>query len=561
MSHGRIGVVSRLLLATAWVLTLLSHAVDASDEATEHEAAEVESLPAFELMGADIGGARAALEAGSVSAAALTAAYLERIDRLDRSGPVLNTLIHVNETALDQAAALDAERALSGVVGPLHGIPLVIRDDLDTLDQPTTAGSATLRGHEPLADAFVVGRLREAGAVLLGKANLSELGLALGRYGYSSAAGQTRNPYNLRRAPSFAGDAAAVAANLAMGAVGTDMAGSLRAAAAANGVVAVKPSLGLTSRAGAVPTAWSFQVPGPVARSVRDAALILSIIAGQDPADPSTVRAPEQRTDYLASLDDAGVGDVRLGIANAYCGGSDEVDAAFDAALGRLRGQGATLTDIDLPEGVLNGRAYIIDPLLEAELKDQIGAYLLNTEQGMPHSLAELLRMSKSPLIAGSPMPVSPRHLATYRRVASGPGLASFEVLDALSRRLPETRAAVRALFAEQELDAIVFPTMLCPASSLLVDYDQSYDCDAEDPYQPAYLASIAGLPELTTPMGYTKQGLPIGLSLVSPAFSEARLLALGHAVEQLLGTRRPPPLPEVPSLPVTDEDPAMTQD
>jgi amidase len=237
------------------------------------------------------------------------------------------------------------------------------------------------------------------------------------------------------------------------------------------------------------------------------------------------------------------------------------VDAALDAALMRLRGQGATVADIQLPEGVLNGRAHIIEPLLEAELKDQIGAYLLNTEQGMPHSLAELLRMSESPLIAGSPTPVSPRHLATYRRVASGPGLASFEVLDALSRRLPETRAAVSALFAEQELDAIVFPTMLCPASSLLVDYDQSYDCDAEDPYQPAYLASIAGLPELTLPMDYTEQGLPIGLSLVAPAFTEARLLALGHAVEQLLGTRRPPPLPKVPSNLATDKDSLATQD
>lgn len=547
--HGPIGALRGLLIVAAWAVAPPCPGAD--------EAAAIPSDSAFELVEADIAGVQAAFGAGALSAAALTSAYLERIDQLDRSGPALNTLIHVNEQAADQAAALDAERAASASVGPLHGIPLVIRDDLDTLDQPTTAGSATLRGHESLADAFVVGRLRDAGAVLLGKANMSELGLALGRYGYSSAGGQSRNPYNLRRAPSFAGDAAAVAANLAMGAVGTDTAGSLRGAAAANGVVALMPSLGRTSRTGAVPLAWSLQVPGPVARNVPDVALIYGVIAGRDEADPRTSDAPEPAGDDFADLDAVSLDGARLGVARAYRGGNDEVDAAFDAALARLRGQGATLTDVALPEIVLNGRDLILDPLIEAELKDQLGAYLLNTEQGMPHSLAELLRMSESPLIAGSRTPVSPRHLATYRRVVSGPGLASFELLDVLSRRLPEARAAVRALFAAQELDAIVLPTMLCPASSLLLDYDRSYDCDADDPYQPAYVASIAGLPELSLPMGYTDQGLPVGLSLVGPAFSEPRLLALGVAVEQAIGARRPPPIPDVAFEPEVEPDAA----
>jgi amidase len=176
-----------------------------------------------------------------------------------------------------------------------------------------------------------------------------------------------------------------------------------------------------------------------------------------------------------------------------------------------------------------------------------VDAYLLNTEQGMPHSLAELLRMSVSPLIAGGDTPVHPGRLGAYRRALASPGLADLEYLHVLSTRMPEARAAARALFPRHELDAIVLPTMLCPASSLLVDYDSSYDCDADDPLQPAYLASIANLPELTVPMGWTEQGLPLGLSFVGPAFGEQRVLALGHAFERAAGARRPPEIPDTP--------------
>jgi amidase len=536
--HLRLLVVQRLAICLA---ICLGAAVARADAPPPSDAP-------FELIEADLADVQVAFAAGTLTAEALARAYLERIETLDRRGPQLNTLIAVNEQAAEDAAALDAERAESGPRGPLHGIPVIIRDNLGTLDLPTTAGSAALRGHEPLRDAFVVERLREAGAVILAKANMSELTLPLGRFSYSSAGGQSRNPYNLRRVPSSAADAAALAANLGMLAVGTDTAGSLRGPAAVAAVVGLKPTLGLTSRSGLLPTALSIEVTGPLARSVRDAALLLNVIAAEDPSDPRTADPPDRPADYAAGLAAASLDGVRLGVARAYRGAHKEVDAAFDAALDLLRAHGAEIMDVTVPEVVLDGWERVLDHLIETEFRDQVNAYLLHTEQGMPHSLAELLRMSESPLIAGSSTPTPPGRLDAYRRALQSLGLADLEYLDILSRRLPAARSAVAALFTEHELDALVLPTMLCPASSLLLDYDESYECAADrDPYQPAYLASITGLPELTLPMGYTDEGLPLGLSLVGPAFSEARLLALGHAFEQIAMVRRAPEIPDAP--------------
>ena len=541
-----------------WAGICTAGAGAASDTAADAAATPTEDA-AFDVIDAGIEAAQTAFEAGTLSAEALARAYLQRIETLDRAGPELNSLIAVNPDAPKDAAALDAERAASGPRGPLHGIPVIVRDNLDTLDLPTTAGSATLRGHEPLRDAFVVQRLREAGAVILAKANLSELTLALGRYGYSSAGGQTRNAYNLRRAPSSAGDGTAVAASLGMLAVGTDVTGELRGPAAVSALVGLRPTPGLTSRGGVLPAALSVEVAGALTRSVRDLALVLNAIAAPDPKDPGTAVVAERPDDYSRDLDAATLEGARLGVVGAYRGGNKEVDRAFQAALALLKTQGAELVDIDLPEDVLDGRRLILDRLLETELRDQANAYLLTTEQGMPHSLAELLRMSESPLIAGSATPVQPRRLAAYRRALQSPGLADLEYLETLTRRLPAARAAVVERFDTNALDAIVLPTMLCPASSLLLDYDESYDCAVDDPYQPAYLASVSGLPEVTLPMGWTDAGVPLGVSFVGRPFGEPRLLALARAFEQTAAARRPPELPDRPpevleSLPLDGE-------
>ncbi|MCF7991358.1 MAG: hypothetical protein K9M02_13020 [Thiohalocapsa sp.] len=507
--------------------------------------AAADSAPPAELnpIEADITAIQAAFDAGTLTAEALTKTYLGRIAAYDAAGPVINSLITVNAAATAEARALDAERASSGPRGPLHGIPVVISDNLNTYDLPTTGGAAAMRGNEPVRDAFVVKQLRDAGAVILGKANLSEMSCCGGRPAYSSAGGQTRNPYNLRRAPGggSSGPAAAVAANLAVLALGTDTAGSLRAPAAATALVGIRPTLGLVSRAGSIPVALSLDTPGPLARGVADAAALLGVIARVDEADLETAAAVAPRVDdYTAFLDVKAIEGAHLGVIRAYRGGNGEVDRAFARAVQTLEALGAVIVEIVLPEHADDWPG-LVATLVETEYRDQMNAYLQHTEGGMPHNLLALLRMSRSPLIAGSDRPVSEGRLQAYASALESPGLADLGYLHALSRRVPGVRAAMAELIDAAAIDALVLPTMLCPPSSLLDNYDSSYECDVDDPYLPAYLASLAGLPELTLPMAYTGEGLPLGLSFVGPAFAESRLLGLAYAYEQAARVRRAP--------------------
>lgn len=528
------------LRALSMTLCLL---IGVSDLNHAGEAAEPDE-PAFGLVEADLATIQAAFDAESLSAAVLTLAYLDRIDALDVEGPRLNSLISVDAEVLAEARALDAERAKKGPRGPLHGVPIVVKDSVDSVGLPTTGGSAALRGHEPFYDATVVARLRDAGAIVLGKANLSELQLPFGRYGYSSAGGQTRNPYNLRRTPHSCAAAAAVAANLAVLGVGTDTVGELRGSASVSALVGIRPTLGLTSRAGVIPTALSLDVTGPLARSVRDAAIMLDVMAGADEADPRTAERVSVATlGYTDALDADALKDARIGILAQYKGGNREVDAAFQQSLKTLKAQGAVTIEVKLPEELDAGWQDMLGRVLETELRDQLGAYLRNTEEGMPHSLADLLRMSESPLIAGSDSPVHSGRLGAYRNALQSPGLANLTYLDILSYRMPAARAALLALLDGKELDALAMPTLLCPAASLLDDYDSSYECDVDDSARTAYLASATGFPEITLPMGFSEQGLPLGLSLLGRPFSEARLIALAYALEQAEPHRRPPDL------------------
>ena len=542
------------VLALGMLLWGLALAEAASE--TTHAAPKAQP---FELIDADLAGIQAAFAAGALSVEDLTRDYLQRVAAIDAGGPAINSLIAVSTEARAQARALDAKHRAKDRRGPLYGIPVVVKDNIDTQDLPTTGGSAALRGHEPFRDATVVQRLRDVGAIIIAKANLSEMELPYGRFGYSSVGGQTRNPYDLRRTPSSSGVGAAVAANLAALGVGTDTIGSLRGSAAAAALVGVRPTLGLTSRSGVIPTALSLDVTGPVARSVRDAAILLGVIAGADESDPRTAEsATEQTGDYTRLLDAKALKGARLGIARGYTGGNREVDAAFEKAVKTLTVQGAETVDIKIPAGLTNAWDGMLARVVETEFRDQIDAYLINTEGGMPHDLAELLRMSESPLILGSDRPVHPARLRSYRAALRSPGLADLEYLYIVSNRLPRARAELAALMEADKLDALVLPTMLCPASSLLDDYDASYQCDVDDPYLPAYLASATGFPEITLPMAYTEQGLPLGLSLLGRPYTEPRLLALAYALEQATRVRRPPdpkPLEPPPEMPPPEAD------
>jgi amidase len=275
---------------------------------------------------------------------------------------------------------------------------------------------------------------------------------------------------------------------------------------------------------------------------VRDAALLLGAMAGVDEADPRTAESgAEQVSDYTKGLAAEALDGARIGILVQYQDGNREVDAAFQQTMRTLKEGGAVTVDVELPDELTGGWREMLDRVLETELRDQLDAYLRNTEEGMPHSLADLLRMSESPLIAGSDTPVHPGRIGGYRNALRSPGLADLAYLYILSNRMPAARAAIFALMDEKKLDALAFPTLLCPAGSLLDDYDSTYECDVDDPDRPTYLASVTGFPEITLPMGFSKQGLPLGLSLLGRPYSEARLIALAYAFEQATGHRRPP--------------------
>jgi len=536
------------MLIVCGILSILTTAprVGAADATTA-----LPEPPEFELIEADLASIEAAFSAGTLTAEALSRAYLDRIDALDLGGLMLNTLISIDTAAPGRARDLDAERAANGREGPLFGVPIVVKDNINTGGLPTTGGSAALRGHRPFNDAEVVARLRAAGAILLGKSNLSEMQLPFGRYGYSSAGGQTRNPYNLRRAPFSCATAAAVASNLAMLGVGTDTLGALRGSAAVSGLVGIRPTQGLISRAGVIPTALSLDVPGPLARSVPDAAVMLGIMAGVDPADPRTVDSePHQGTDYTKALDATALDAARIGLLHRLDGGNREVDAAFERAAKTLAARGAETVKVEIPPDIADALPAMLATVVETEQRDQLNAYLLNTEEGMPHSLADLLRMSESPLLAGSDQPVHPGRIMAYRNAMRSPGLANLDYLNIVSNRMPAVRAALLALMNAKGLDALAMPTLLCPASSLLDDYDESYECDVDDPDRPLQLASLTGFPEITVPMGFSKQGLPLGLSLLGRPYSESRLIGLAYAFEQAAGARRPPDLVPLNSAP-----------
>ncbi len=298
------------------------------------------ALPAiaetFQLQEATIADIQAAMDADALTSVELVQLYLDRIEAYEATGPGINALIAVNDRALTVAAEMDAMREAGELMGPLHGIPIILKDNYDTADMPTTAGSDVLAGAIPPDDAFVVQQLRNAGAIILAKANMSEFAASYGRLGYSSLGGLTLNPYNLERdaSGSSSGTAAAIAANFAVFGTGSDTAGSVRGPSAVTGLVGIKPTMGLLSRDGIVPLTLSFDVPGPMARTVTDAAIALSVMAGPDLADPRTLESAEfVEDDYTQFLDADSLAGARVGLITDFLGGNLEVDALMAAAI------------------------------------------------------------------------------------------------------------------------------------------------------------------------------------------------------------------------------------
>ena len=512
-------------------------AVAPAGGAAAQPVASAPPMAAFELAGATVAELQAAMASGQRSAVSIAQAYLARIDAVDRAGPAINAMIELNPEALAIAAALDRERREKGARGPLHGVPVVLKDNVDTADRMrTSAGSLALADHIAAQDAFVVARLRDAGCVILGKTNLSEWANFRGARstsGWSARGGQTRNPHALDRntSGSSSGSAAAVAADLAAIAVGTETDGSIVSPSSICGIVGIKPTVGLVSRSGIVPIAHSQDTAGPMARCVADAAVLLEAMAGVDARDAATkARRGKAHADYTKFLDPAGLKGARLGVAREFFGRNDRVDRVIEQALAAMKDAGAVIVDPVLVRHHDKLDAAEIEVLLY-EFKHDLNAYLRAAGAGSPvRSLADVVAFNERNAVREMPYFGQERLVeAAKKGPLSDP--AYRKALEANRRRAGAE--GIDAALAKHRLDALVAPT---GGPAWLTDYANGdhYSGSCSQP------AAVAGYPHVTVPAGFAF-GLPIGVSFFAGAWSEPTLIRLAYAYEQATKARRPP--------------------
>ena len=480
------------------------------------------------------------LSDGSVNSHAVVQWYLARIASVDRSGPSLNSFIELNPDALADADRLDAERKAGHARGPLHGVPIALKDNIATHDaMHTTAGSLALAGSIPERDAFIVRKLRDAGAIILGKTNLSEWANFRSTHsssGWSGRGGQTRNPYALDRNPSgsSSGSAAAVAANLITVAIGTETDGSIVSPSSVNGLVGIKPTLGVVSRTGIVPIAHSQDTAGPMARSVEDAATLLSAIAGPDPDDAATRVAGGQSQNYAASLDRNALRGARIGIVrNRLFGSSPAADALANAAIADMRAAGAVIVDpANIPTlGQFDESELTV---LLYEFKADVPRFFSWWGPGAPvHSLADIAAFNTTH--AAQEMPYFGQELVLQSDSKGPLSDAAYTSALAKNHRLAG-RDGIDAVMNAQHLDALVAPT---GGPAWLIDLVNGDGGTASAP-GPSTVAAVAGYPHVTVPMGQD-HGLPVGLSFFGKAWSDAALIRLAYAYEQATRHRTPP--------------------
>lgn len=499
----------------------------------------------FALEEASLTHLQQGLSAGALSSLSLTRAYLRRIEELDRQGPTLRSVIELNPDAEAIARQLDTERKRGRVRGPLHGIPVLVKDNLDTHDRMvTSAGSLALENSRPSQDSFVVARLREAGAVLLGKTNLSEWANFRGSNsisGWSGRGGRTRNPYALDRNPSgsSSGTGTAVSANLCAVGIGTETDGSITSPSNVNGLVGVKPTVGLVSRSGIVPISSSQDTAGPMCRSVRDAAILLGIIAGRDPQDAATSAIPAgMKFDFTAEFDPKGLRGARLGVVREYFSFHPAVERLMNGVLGHLKELGAVLIDpVELPEAGARDRAEF--EVLLYEFKAGLNAYLGGLPASVPvRTLADVIAFNE----AHRDRELSWFGQETMIKAETKGPLTETAYLEALAtcRRVSRVEG-IDAVMSKHRLDALIAPT---GGPAWLTDM-LTGDSGVGGSTTPA---AVAGYPSVTVPATQWR-GLPMGLSFFGAAWSEARLLGLAHAFELATGARHPPRF--YPTLPV----------
>ncbi len=511
------------LLTLAWLLTVGSALAES-----------------FDLTTSDIAEINQAFNAGALTSEQLVRLCLARIQAYDDAGPKLHAVLMLNPQALQRAKALDAERKSQGPRSLLHGIPVVLKDNIDTADMPTTAGSFMLEGSIPPDDAFLVRQLRQAGAVILAKVNLSEFasGDAM-----SSLGGPTYNPHDTTRTPSGSsgGTGAAVAAAYAPLGLGTDTGGSVRGPSAANGIVGLKPTHGLLSRDGIIPLALSFDTAGPMARSVYDVAAALGVLTGVDPADEATQKSQgRSHKDYTKHLDEGALKGARIGVARDFMGSDPEVDWIVEASLERMKGAGATVVDVNLPKWLLESRGEFYRTIRYREFRAQIADYLATLGPDYPKTLSELVQRSVTLTSRRSDgvMPNPLRWRLLKREDESG-SLDDYDYLAVRDHALPLIRGIIEGMMNSEQLEAIVYPTS--PRRPSRVDRDPNPASAPGSSGSAVILANLTGFPDLIVPAGFTGRGLPVSLSFLGTSFSEPRLLALGYAFEKLTKAHRLP--------------------
>jgi amidase len=490
----------------------------------------------FRFDEATISDLQARMKSGEHSAHTLTAAYLARIDEIDKSGPRLNSVIEVNPEALAIAAVLDQERKQKGPRGPLHGIPVLIKDNIDTADHmQTSAGSLALVGSRPTQDSGVAKRLREAGAVILGKTNLSEWANIRSSHstsGWSGRGGLTRNPYAIDRnaCGSSSGSGAATSASLCTVAVGSETDGSIVCPSSANGIVGIKPTLGLISRAGIIPIAHSQDTAGPMARTVRDAAILLGALAGSDPRDAATADADgKKQKDYTQFLDSNGLRGARIGIARKYFGFSDSVDDLMNPLIAEMKAAGAEIIDpADLEShGKFDDTELLV---LMYELKADLNTYLASRPDVQVRSLADVIAFNEKH--KDKEMPYFGQDL--FLKAQEKAPLTDKEYVAALAANHSLSREhGIDGVMDKFHLDALVGPTGGPAWLTDLANGDHAVGGSSN-------AAAVAGYPNINVPAGFVF-GLPVGISFFGRAWSEPVLLKIAYGFEQLVKARKAP--------------------
>ncbi|MBB5395473.1 amidase [Mucilaginibacter sp. AK015] len=486
----------------------------------------------FELNEATIADLQKKMADGTHTSRSITELYLKRIDAIDKAGPKINSVIELNKSALDMADNMDKERKAGKLRGPLHGIPVLIKDNIDTGDNMhTTAGSLALSDNFAKQDAFIVHKLREAGAVLLGKTNLSEWAnfrSSRSTSGWSSRGLQTKNPYVLDRNPSgsSAGSGAATAANLCAIAIGTETDGSIVSPSSVNGLVGIKPTVGLWSRSGIIPISKTQDTAGPMARTVKDAAILLGALTGIDTADDATIKSKPEK-DYSRYLDINGLKGKRLGLVKI-----EKLPAStnrlLQEAIATLKKQGAEILEVDLDTRLkpIEGSEFTV---LLYEFKDGLNKYLSKAGSKVK-TLADVIDFNKKN--EDKAMPFFKQETAEFAQTKGD--LNSKEYLDAVGKTTKYSRQGIDGLLQENKLDALIAPTNGFAVCIDLIngDYDNGFSFSGP--------AAMAGYPHITVPMG-AWHDLPMGLSFVGSAWSEGKLISLAYAYEQASKRRTPP--------------------